>query len=294
MERLRIPSGLCVTSRASGADLTHRLSAASGAYELHRCPGAQASLSTRLSTKMGTNRSLVNIQGASIARPVRINMLTMFAQAQTLSIVDGLAIILSVVSLIITMVGFFASLKFYRDGVELQKSANDALTKLEEKTEFIQTQVGSMFDKTLDAAIGKREILSDKFEELNEQLEKTKTKLIEESISQIGAAGEQERNRLAKIVDNQMSLIREKVEDTRESAEEMVQPNPSSLPHSLQYLLKKLSASDNGLTIKDITAMTPLSENGVRVRLRDLSNLGYIELRNGKYVALPIAKRVLG
>jgi hypothetical protein len=54
----------------------------------------------------------------------------MFAQAQSTSVIEGLAIILSVVSLIITIVGFFASLRFYRDGITLQKSANDALTKL--------------------------------------------------------------------------------------------------------------------------------------------------------------------
>src|SRR5260370_40494138 len=146
----------------------------------------------------------------------------MIAQAMPFTAIEGLAIILSVVSLIVTIVGFFASLKFYRDGVELQKSANTALAKLGEKTDFIQTQVGGLFDKTLDAAIGKREILSDQFEELNEQLEKTKAKIIEESIGQIGAAGEQERKRLSKLVDHQISLIRQKVETTRESAEGMV------------------------------------------------------------------------
>ena len=87
----------------------------------------------------------------------------MFAQVQPISLIDALAMVLAIVSLVITIVGFFASLKFYRDGVALQKSANDALTKLEEKTQFIQTQVGGMFDKTLDAAIGKREVLSANF-----------------------------------------------------------------------------------------------------------------------------------
>src|SRR5882672_12676261 len=83
----------------------------------------------------------------------------MIAQAQAFGVMEGLAITLSVVSLIITVVGFFASLKFYRDGVELQRAANEALTKLEEKIGFIQTQVGGMFDKTLEAAIGKFEIV---------------------------------------------------------------------------------------------------------------------------------------
>ena len=50
-----------------------------------------------------------------------------------------------------------------------------------------------MFDKTLDAALGKRELMSANFEELNEQLEETKKRIIEESIKEIGTAGEQER-----------------------------------------------------------------------------------------------------
>jgi peptidoglycan hydrolase CwlO-like protein len=113
----------------------------------------------------------------------------MVLQVQTITLIDALAIILSIVSLIITAVGFFASLKFYRDGVELQAKANDALTKLEERTHFIQAQVSGMFDKTLDAAIGKREALAGTFKELTEQLESAKSRIIEESLSQIDAAG---------------------------------------------------------------------------------------------------------
>lgn len=42
---------------------------------------------------------------------------------QLSTISDVLAIILSIVALVITVIGFFASLKFYQDGVVLQKSA---------------------------------------------------------------------------------------------------------------------------------------------------------------------------
>lgn len=65
------------------------------------------------------------------------------------------AIILSLVALIVTVIGFFASLKFYRDGLEMQSRAEKALSKIEERASTIQTQVGGMFDKTLDAALGR-------------------------------------------------------------------------------------------------------------------------------------------
>lgn len=218
----------------------------------------------------------------------------MIAQAQPVGIVEGLAIILSVVSLIITVVGFFASLKFYRDGVSLQRSANDALTKLEEKTEFIQTQVGGMFDKTLDAAIGKREMLSFNFEELSEQLEKTKAKLIEESIGQIGAAGEQERKRLAQIVDSQLSLIREKLETTRESAEKIVDTPAQPLSFSSRIILRLLLGSESdGMTAQEIAAKTAFSEKGIRRKLSELQEEGYVEAKDGRYIALPAVKRLV-
>lgn len=199
---------------------------------------------------------------------------------------EAVAIILSLVSLVISVVAFFASLKFYRDGVQLQQAANDALTQISEKTAFIQTQVGGMFDKTLDAAIGKREILSDQFEELNEQLERTKAKLIEESIGQIGAAGEQEQRRLSKIVDNQIALIREKIETTRESAQEMVEAQPFPLPPSLKKMLDNVSSAANGVTVNELAELQPqISPNGVRMRLHELRKRGLVERIEDKYFA---------
>lgn len=214
----------------------------------------------------------------------------MIAQVQIIGALEAFAIILSVVSLIISVVTFFASLKFYRDGVQLQQAANDALTKISEKTEFIQTQVGGMFDKTLDAAIGKREILSVQFEELNEQLEKTKAKLIEESIGQIGAAGEQERKRLSTIVDNQIALIREKVETTRESAQEMVDQEFTAVAPLTLAILAVTWKNPKGLTSQEIRQRLSRlrdepSLSTMSRRLKDLMNTGQIILKDGRYFA---------
>jgi hypothetical protein len=202
---------------------------------------------------------------------------------------EPFAIILSVVSLIISIVAFFASLKFYRDGVALQQAANDALTQISEKTAFIQTQVGGMFDKTLDAAIGKREILSEQFEELNEQLEKTKAKLIEESIGQIGAAGEEERKRLSKVVDGQITLIREKVETARESAEEMVQPKARLADLIIEEaVLAILAANREGLTFEEIYTKVltaghgPISVNSLQYRIYSLIATGRVASQGRK------------
>lgn len=57
-------------------------------------------------------------------------------------------------ALAVTAIGFFASLKFYRDAVGMQTKTDHLLVKVEERSLQIQSQVGGMFDKTLTAALG--------------------------------------------------------------------------------------------------------------------------------------------
>ena len=65
------------------------------------------------------------------------------------------ALVLSVVALIVTGVGFFASLFFYQRGMEAQQRVGDLLTKVEAKVESISTQVGGLFETTLKAALNR-------------------------------------------------------------------------------------------------------------------------------------------
>ena len=81
--------------------------------------------------------------------------------------INIIAIILSLVALIVTVIAFFASLFFYHKGMNLQTLANDALIKITEKADSIHSQVGGMFDKTLNALIG----LKGNFKDLDEQVQ---------------------------------------------------------------------------------------------------------------------------
>ncbi|PSL12648.1 hypothetical protein CLV44_1166 [Marinobacterium halophilum] len=134
-------------------------------------------------------------------------------QLSTMS--DVFSIILSVVALIVTIIGFFASLKFYRDGVQLQNSANDALSKLEEKTKNIQDQIVGMFDKTLDAAISKGAEVDSSFDDLDKRLVSVKESLTAEAIKELGAAGDMQINKIRDIVNEQLSRIEEGIDLTR-------------------------------------------------------------------------------
>lgn len=196
--------------------------------------------------------------------------------------INLIAIILSVVSLIVTVVGFFASLRFYRDGVALQTLANDALVKIQERTQLIQTQVGGMFDKTLDAAIGRRNELAANVEALDVQVGETHKRIVDEALHQIGVAGEQERSKLAAIVDEQFKLIRDRIENTRETAEDIVsEPAVQTYPRSETQaeIMSILAANPAGVSFQEIVDRVKRPAEHTRVALGKLQMRGVIKLK---------------
>lgn len=197
-------------------------------------------------------------------------------EAQTIAtLTDVVTTILSIVALVVTVIGFFASLKFYRDGVKLQGLANDALIRIEEKAQSIQTQVGGMFDKTLDAAIGRNDKLESSFEALNEQLENATEAIVESAQKKIGAAGDEERKRLTAIVEKQMQLLRARVEETRESAAEVVEAH-SSMSTEQSRILGILKMSARPLEIEEVARIASMSMNKTYFAIKRLLQHGYI------------------
>lgn len=134
------------------------------------------------------------------------------------------AILLSIVSFVVTVIGFFASLKFYRDGVTLQKNANEALVELSERTGAIQGQVDGMFQKTLDAAIQHRSV-DENFDQLEEALRSTSDELVAEVSERLGHVGDRRKEEIRKVVREQMSDISNRVERARASTERVIQAN---------------------------------------------------------------------
>lgn len=184
-----------------------------------------------------------------------------------------LSIILGLVALIVTIVGFFASIKFYRDGVNLQEKATNALTKIEEKTNSIQTQIGGMFDKTLDAAISnKGQRINQDFEDIATQLEKSKEVLIKEAISQIKNIGDGEKRKLESFISDQFKIINDQVNISQENTEDLINQEDEDVPIS-QFQARIISViRDNkrGLTLKEISNEVGFNEFAVEKALNRL------------------------
>lgn len=202
----------------------------------------------------------------------------------TITLIEFISITVSAVALIITIIGFFASLKFYRDGVKLQGHANDALTKIEEKTQFIQSQVGDIFGRTLDAAIGRKELLSESFARLDAGLEKMGDNIVTATLNQIGAgAGDQQRQLIAEVVGNEIEEFREKVATTQQSAESLaadsLQIGSSSTMASIFSLLRNEGGE---LTASEIAERLNTGYLPVVDSLRRLSEQGLVVTSGGQ------------
>lgn len=193
---------------------------------------------------------------------------------QGVTVVDVLAIILSIVSLILTGVGFFASLKFYRDGFNMQSNANEALIKIEETTRNIQAQFGGVFDKALDAALG-RDVLKENLQALSDQFEKAVA-----AQKQIGDAGIEERKRLLETVDEQMSLLSQRLKDTRETAEELTESSIVDIPMTrLQFqVLEVLTKSKTPLSRNEIARELGVSQGGIQNAFNKLMLSGLVRM----------------
>ena len=132
--------------------------------------------------------------------------------------VEFWAIVISLVALVVTVLKFFASLKFYKDGVDLQNNANNALANIEASVETVKYHSTGIFEKTLDAAISNRQI-DIGFQTINNQLQNATKEIVDYAIEQIGAAKDDERKRLVDLVEEKMSLIQSNVNNLRDQIE---------------------------------------------------------------------------
>ncbi len=195
----------------------------------------------------------------------------------TISIADliGLAsLILSVVALVVTIIGFFASLKFYKDGIALQDSATKALAKIEEKTNTLGMQMTGMFDKTLDAAINnKGSQITQDFEDTTEQIEKASRVVIEKITNDLNNVGAGEKDKLKKFIEEQFKTISEQVNVAQENATDLVTSSDNEFVAVSQFqarILESMRSARKAMTIEKISESVGFSAEIVEKSLNRL------------------------
>lgn len=204
--------------------------------------------------------------------------------------VEDIAIILGIVSLIVTVVVFFASIIFYLKGVNLQNAANSALAKVEERTKLIQTHYAGLLDKTLDATIAKKE-LSEAFDGI--RLEESKEELLTEVLEKIGTSGEEERQKISKAVTEHLKRIQDQVVAAKESAEGIVEEALApSVNASLLGDIYQICKRGDPAGFVEIMAESGRDGITVAEHLKDLLEKGLISSDYGTYALT--AKGMMG
>jgi len=122
--------------------------------------------------------------------------------------------------------------------------------------------------------------LSVNLEEVTSQLENAKVQIAEDVVKRIGANTEQDRKILQEILDNSLQAIQIKVEDTKESAQAV-----NGLPRvntSTRILEILADAQDKGMQKEDLHEKLSHYPSFYR-RLKELTNMDYIVLKDGKF-----------
>ncbi len=133
--------------------------------------------------------------------------------------------------------------------------------------------------------------LSIDLKDVERQLEVVKGRIIDEALKQIDVAGDKERARLISIVNDNIRSVQEKVETTRESAEEVAFETPLNRfsPKVQEKILQLLSSEDNPISLAEIRQK--LSEEGINIddlywNMRSLRKQGLVEKFDGANIWL--------
>lgn len=138
-----------------------------------------------------------------------------------------------------------------------------------------------MFDKTLDAAISKSSEIDSSFDSLDLRVEEAKQLIIDEAVSELGQAGIKEQEKIASIVNNQLSRLEDKISSTRTLTEsylsknERLYPIDSKLNKSIINLLLK---SKSPLSMKEISLSMPIAYTTLKKSVNNLINQGVIDM----------------
>lgn len=133
---------------------------------------------------------------------------------------DLLAIVLSLVALLVTIIGFFASIVFYRDGRDLQQMATEALTRISEKSEIIQGQVGGILHKTLDAALQQNPIES-RLKNIENSLTESRERLLNKAREELSSSDPSSESKLEEVFNSEFNALEKGVRDARTLTERL-------------------------------------------------------------------------
>ena len=213
--------------------------------------------------------------------PDRFPVNLFYAEPQiSASILEIVSLVVAFVALTVTIVGFLAAVWFYTAGVKLQNAAQAVLVQVSERAGLIQTQVGDLFEKTLDAAIGVS-ALDESYDELDQQISNSGSALADGAPQGSDADWQQ-------LVEAQLRPIRAQLDEYHELAEAIARGGAEIHRPQSQLQADILEALDRGSTsLGEIAKRVGMSRAAVRQALGRLQRRGLVQTEtrsDGGYV----------
>lgn len=121
--------------------------------------------------------------------------------------------------------------------------------------------------------------LSKDFNELDDQIESAATNILQETVKRIDSANRESGEELKRIIEQQLSQIKIRVESTREAAEDLNQFSFEKLPKSAfqAQIMHILSGSAKGMSAAEIAEFTRMSPAATQRSLDKLCARGIVE-----------------
>ncbi len=193
---------------------------------------------------------------------------------------ETIAILLSILAFSITIIGFFASLRFYQNGMKLQDSANETLSKINLKIDSLQSQVTGMFDKTLDAALSRKEEISEDFESIQQKLKDSTDEILKKVTKDIEVLGKDKADEISKSVRSEFEDISKQLKAAREALDQ------TNIPYKIPTILQQsaiarriISSIQNNLQMSEseLLKLREGRESLIINRLNRLVRIGLIK-----------------
>jgi len=209
---------------------------------------------------------------------------------------ETIAILLSILAFLITIIVFFASLRFYKDGMKLQDSANDVLSKINLKIDSLQSQVTGIFDKTLDAALmTRKDEISEDFESVQQKLQDSAEEILKKVKNDIQVIGKDKAEEITESVKNEFEDISKQLKEARAALDQ------TQIPFKIPTIFQKsaiarriISSMRSNLQMSEskLLNLREGKDSLIMSRLNTLNKLGLIKkITNGKETIYSITKK---
>ncbi|MHC1741518.1 MAG: hypothetical protein AB9873_00640 [Syntrophobacteraceae bacterium] len=205
----------------------------------------------------------------------------------TFNFSDLLSLLLALFSVALSSAFYFkasdTSNEFYQNSYKFTKEVSEILGRIEERFGERLRHIDEGYSElktNLGCVINSKEAVLHDFGDVYKKIEESTKSLTDDIINQIGEAGKKEKDRLIININDQMNLIKQQLDLTKERTEEALGAFAGISPREEIVLRVFLNDSDKSFSVAELSNILTLGVKSIMITLRTLSDKGYLEVDN--------------